>query len=349
MSEQRLIDRFDGLLSDLDGVVYLGPRAIPGAPEALNRAREEGIPVMYVTNNASRAPIAVAEHISELGAPTTEKDVVSSAQAAARLLADQLPAGSRVMITGAEALANEIRLAGLEPVRSQDEQPVAVVQGFDPNIGWQDLAEAAYTLADPEVLWCATNTDWSIPRERGTAPGNGTLVAAVQAATGRTPIVAGKPEAPIFKVGAERMNAQHPAMIGDRMDTDIRGANAAGMPGIHVFTGVDSPEAVLAAAHFDRPTYMVNNLGQLFDPYPDPQLTLDGDRARATCGQAEAVAQGDTVTVISPARSDSQSESESGSQSRDLDGWRAACAAWWALYPDAHEVTNPSVQWQARS
>ncbi|MBX7557493.1 HAD family hydrolase, partial [Streptomyces sp. tea 10] len=159
-----LIERFDALLCDLDGVVYAGPHAIDGAPESLKRVKDSGRAVMYVTNNASRSPEAVAEHISSLGAPARTQDVVSSAQAAAALLAERLPRSAKVLITGAQALADEIRAVGLTPVTSQDEQPEAVVQGFDPHIGWEHLAEAAFTLADDAVLWCATNTDRTIPK-----------------------------------------------------------------------------------------------------------------------------------------------------------------------------------------
>lgn len=327
-----LIERFDALLCDLDGVVYAGPHAIDGAPESLKRVKDSGRAVMYVTNNASRSPEAVAEHISSLGAPARTQDVVSSAQAAAALLAERLPRSAKVLITGAQALADEIRAVGLTPVTSQDEQPEAVVQGFDPHIGWEHLAEAAFTLADDAVLWCATNTDRTIPKERGIAPGNGTLVAAVAAASGREPVVAGKPEAPIFREAAERVGARNPAVVGDRLDTDILGANNAGMPGIEVFTGVDSPCSVLAACTSQRPTYLLGNLRELFEPYPRVDVTHDGDRFRARC--REAVAETDSIAVTVTAPRDS------------LDGWRAACAAWWAAHPDVDVAHEPSLTWQ---
>ena len=175
MTTNALLSRYDALLSDLDGVVYAGPFAIEGAPEALNRAEEElNVPVIFVTNNASRSVESVAEHLRELGVHTRAERVVSSAQAGAALLAQHVPAGSKVLITGTEALADCVRAVGLETVRKEEEGPVAVIQGFDPKIGWEDLAEAAYTLANPDVLWIATNTDQTIPKERGQAPGNGT-------------------------------------------------------------------------------------------------------------------------------------------------------------------------------
>lgn len=333
MSDAPLIDRFDALLCDLDGVVYRGDHAIPGGPESLKRARESGTPVLYVTNNASRPPAVVAEQISRLGAPTEEGGVVGSAQVAAKLLAQRLEPGTPVLITGAEALAREISAVGLSPVRSQSEQPRAVVQGFDPEITWQQLAEAAYTLADSSVLWCATNTDRTIPKERGIAPGNGTLVAAVAAATGREPMVAGKPESPIFEEAARRAGARRPAVVGDRLDTDIRGAHNAGMPGIEVLTGVDTPETVLRAVVQERPSYLIASLRELFEPYPDPAVNAREDGAQALCRDAVAVATRDAIRVTGEAS--------------DLDGWRAACAAWWAVHPRADEPTAPQLCWKA--
>lgn len=332
MTDEPLIRRFDALLCDLDGVVYAGPEPIDGAPESLNRAVAAGVPVMYVTNNASRPPAAVAEHISELGVPTEEADVASSAQAAAKLLAEELPAEAKVLVTGARALADEISAVGLQPVWSQSDHPVAVVQGFDPELGWQQLAEAAYTLADHSVLWCATNTDRTIPKERGIAPGNGTLVAAVAAATGREPIVAGKPQAPVFQQAAERAGSTRPVVVGDRLDTDIRGAHAAGMDSIEVFTGVDTPESVLRACHRERPTYIVATLRELFEAYPDPRVTRNDREVTAACRDAVAVARDNSVTIRAA--------------DHELDGWRAACAAWWTLHPRAENPTEPELSWE---
>lgn len=180
---ERLLDRYDAVLSDLDGVVYAGPHAIPGAPEVLRRISEDGVPVVFVTNNASRSVATVAEHLTDLGVPTGPDGVVSAAQAGAELLAQRVPAGTAVLVTGSQALADVVAEAGLVPVRAQSDEPRAVIQGFDPGLGWAELAEAAYTLADPDVLWVATNTDRTIPQARGLAPGNGTLVAAVAATT----------------------------------------------------------------------------------------------------------------------------------------------------------------------
>ncbi len=252
MADVTLISRFDALLADLDGVVYAGPAAIPGAIESLQQLAGVGVGLGYVTNNASRSPAQVAAHLRDLGAPAADEQVVSSSQAAADLLASLLPAGAKVLVTGSAALAHELELVNLVPVSSQDEDPVAVVQGFDPGLGWKDLAEATFVV-NAGALWVATNTDMSIPQARGIAPGNGTLVAAVAAATGQKPRVAGKPEAPLFHSAAKRLGAERPLVVGDRLDTDILGGNNAGFATVAVLTGVDTRETILAARAAERP------------------------------------------------------------------------------------------------
>lgn len=327
-TDQPLISSYDAVLSDLDGVVYAGPHAIPGAVEALKRLADFDVKLGYVTNNASRSPATVAAHLRDLGAPADDDQVVSSAQAAAALLAEHLQPGATVLITGSKALANEVALVGLMPVTAEDGKPEAVVQGFDPNLGWKDLAEASYAVA-AGAFWVATNTDMSIPQARGIAPGNGTLVAAVHAATGKTPLVAGKPEAPLFHTAARRLSASTPLVVGDRLDTDILGGNNAGMATAVVLTGVDTCRTVLAAPASERPTYLLRNLSALYEPYP--AITSDGGRYR--CGNAHAVVVGERVDIHG--------------DEADLDAWRAACAAWWSEHPDTRRRAAPEVAFQA--
>lgn len=321
-----LIARFDAVLADLDGVVYAGPHAIPGAIDSLQGLAGQGVGLGYVTNNASRSPAQVAAHLRELGAPAEDHQVVSSSQAAAALLAGMLPQNAPVLITGSAALAHEIELVGLRPVHTQAEEPVAVVQGFNPEIGWKDLAEAAYVIS-AGATWVATNTDMSIPQARGIAPGNGTLVAAVAAATGSTPTVAGKPEAPLFHTAASRLSAERPLVVGDRLDTDILGGNRAGFATAAVLTGVDTRESILAARTAERPSFLLNDLTDLYRPYPD--VVDDGGTFR--CGASSASVSDSTVTIMGA--------------TDDLDSWRAACAAWWFANPQAAEPTAPKLAW----
>ncbi|KQP70956.1 MULTISPECIES: HAD-IIA family hydrolase [Microbacterium] len=269
------LDGVDVVLADLDGVVYAGAGALPHAVDSLNRARD-GRSLAYITNNAARTDASVAAHLSELGLATTPRDVVTSPQAAMRLLAEKIAPGSTVLVVGGDGLVVEVEKAGFVVTRSADDAPSAVVQGFAPEVGWTQLAEAAFALKTPEedggIPWVATNTDWTIPQSRGIAPGNGTLVSAVHTAVGRLATVAGKPEVPIFEEAVARFEAQHPLFLGDRLDTDILGANRAGIPSALVLTGVDRPKHVLAAPENSRPTYILGDLRELHEPYPEVQV-----------------------------------------------------------------------------
>ena len=321
-----LIADFDAVFADLDGVVYAGPHAIPGAPEALQGLEGAGVKLAYITNNASRASATVAAHLRELGAPATPENVFGSAQAGAELLAGLVPAGSTVLVTGSATLTEQVRAQGLVPVASAEDKPAAVIQGFDPGLGWKDLAEAAFAVTAGAV-WVATNTDLTIPQARGIAPGNGTLVAAVAAATGRTPVVAGKPEAPLFTTAARHLGVERPLVVGDRLDTDILGGTNAGYATALVLTGVDTPASALAARTAERPDYLIPSLGAFYEPYPEVERDGDGFR----CGEAAAAVSGDEILIAAP--------------EGDLDGWRAACAAWWEARPEAAARTSPAVRW----
>jgi glycerol 3-phosphatase-2 len=269
--ERTPLDGVDAVLADLDGVVYAGHKALPYAVDSLSevaRTRRLG----YITNNASRTDATVAAQLRELGLPAEPADVITSPQAAMRLLRERVEHGARILVVGGEGLVVEVEKAGYVVTRSADDEPAAVVQGFAPEVGWAQLAEAAYALAVPEdaggIPWIATNTDWTIPQARGIAPGNGTLVSAVHTAVGRLATVAGKPETPIFAEAISRFGAGSPLFIGDRLDTDIQGAQSAGIPSVLVLTGIDRPKHLLAAPPTSRPDYILGDLRELHTPYP---------------------------------------------------------------------------------
>jgi HAD superfamily hydrolase (TIGR01450 family) len=277
------LDDVDTVLADLDGVVYAGSGELPHAVASLMRASDEGARLGYITNNASRTDADVAAHLRDLGLTrTAPEDVVTSPQAAVRLLRTKVPPPAVILVVGGKGLLTEVARAGYTVTDSADADPAAVVQGFSPDIVWTQLAEAAFALKVPEddggIPWIATNTDWTLPQERGMAPGNGTLVSAVHTATGRLATVAGKPEPPIFHEAVARFEAQNPLFIGDRLDTDIAGAQAAGIPSALVLTGVDRPKHLLAAPSTSRPTFILEDLRQLFEPYPATRT--DGDTTR---------------------------------------------------------------------
>jgi HAD superfamily hydrolase (TIGR01450 family) len=291
------LDGVDLLLLDLDGVVYQGRNAIPHAVDGINRAQRERR-VGYLTNNASRTPAAVAEQLAGFGLRAAPDEIVTSPQAAVTLLAERVPAGSRVLVVGGEGLTSELERAGFAVTRSADDDPAAVVQGFHPSIGWTDLAEASYALRSDEAMpWIATNTDWTIPQTRGIAPGNGTLVSAVHTAVGRLPEVAGKPERAIFDAAVARFGGSSPLFVGDRLDTDIVGANRAGIPAALVLTGIDGPKQVVAAEPDSRPRYLLADLRDLFEPYPEPVREERRGSTRWSSGRATVSVTGDAVRL----------------------------------------------------
>ncbi|MDZ8202726.1 HAD-IIA family hydrolase [Microbacterium sp. SSW1-59] len=292
----------DAVLTDLDGVVYAGAGALPHAVESLVRAADSRR-LGYITNNASRTDVSVASHLRELGLPAEPADVVTSPQAAVRLLGSRVPEGSTILVVGGDGLVSELEKGGFVVTRSAEDAPAAVVQGFSPEVGWAQLAEAAYALATPEdeggIPWIATNTDWTIPQARGIAPGNGTLVSAVHTAVGRLATVAGKPEVPIFDEAVARFASTKPLFLGDRLDTDILGANRAGIASALVLTGIDRPKHVLAAPAGSQPTYILADLRDLHDPYPEV-VRKDGT---VRVGDARVRIDGADVQIIAEGRS----------------------------------------------
>ncbi|HEY2224414.1 HAD-IIA family hydrolase [Actinomycetospora sp.] len=308
--------RHDALLVDLDGTVYAGPDAVPGAVEALEAARKRGLTVSYVTNNASRAPGAVSEHLARLGLTLTEDDVVTSAQAGAAVLAQQCGPGTKVLVVGTEALADEIRGVGLEPVRSVDDGPAAVVQGHSPDTGWRDLAEAALALGRG-ATWVACNVDPTLPSDRGLLPGNGSMVAALRSASRRDPQVAGKPAAPLLRQAIDRAGATTPLVVGDRLDTDIAGGHAVEAETLLVLTGVSTAADVLTASEDQRPTYLAADLGALADL---ESTRVDVDHAW------QVALDGTTLGLTAP----DDAPDDATDRPAQLAALRALCRAWWS-------------------
>lgn len=325
-SDQPLASRHDTALVDLDGVVYVGPDAVPGAVEGLAAARDKGMRVAFVTNNASRTPDAVAAHLRDLGLPATAEDVVTSAQAAARMVAERVAAGSAVLVVGGEGLEVALAEHGLRAVRSADDEPAAVVQGFAKDVGWVQLAEGALTVARG-VPWIASNLDRTLPTARGLAPGNGALVDAITAATGARPEVAGKPELPLHQEAVRRTGSRSPLVVGDRLDTDIEGAHAIDVPSLLVLTGVSWLPDLAAAAPELRPTYISPTLEGLFEPHPVPTTSEAGVKLNGWTATVEDGRLGVT------------------GQGSDADWWRVAVTACWRHLDEtgtAAEVSDTS-------
>ncbi|TCP39224.1 HAD superfamily hydrolase (TIGR01450 family)/HAD superfamily hydrolase (TIGR01549 family) [Tamaricihabitans halophyticus] len=318
-----LLDSIDALLLDLDGTVYHGEQVIAGAADTLDEARTRGRAIQFVTNNASRAPEDVARQLTGLRITARPEDVSTSAQAAAALLRTRLTEGDTVYVLGAEALAAEVRDQGLRPMTSKADQVAAVVQGFSPTIGWPQLAEACMAIRTG-ASWVACNGDVTLPTERGMLPGNGALVAALAAATDRTPTVAGKPERPLFEQALAASGTRHALVVGDRLDTDIAGARNAGLTSLAVLSGVSSPRDILAAPPAQRPDHLSTDISGLLLPIEQTRIPSEQSSPDPFW---EVQLAGTTLRVETKA-----------AEGAPVDLLRMLCAAWWphrAGAPDA--------------
>lgn len=312
-STDPLTRAYDLAMLDLDGVVYIGSEAVPGAAGHVRSAREEGMRVAFITNNASRSPEAVATHLRELGVEAEADDVVTSAQAAARVAADRWGSGARVVRLGAEGLEAALVEAGLVPVGA-DEEAAGVVSGYGPDVPWRDVMRVAVRIREG-LPWIASNTDRTIPTAFGVAPGHGVQVEMLAGFSAVTPTVAGKPERPLLDETVRRVGGRRPLMVGDRLDTDIEGARNAGVDSLLVLTGVTGLADLVAAPEALRPTYLAGDLGGLGTAHGAPERdgeewTLPGWRGRVGDGLLEVRADGDAGAPD--------------------DAWRVAAAAAWA-------------------
>jgi glycerol-1-phosphatase len=317
---------YDVALLDLDGVVYVGPDAVPGVPEALRDARAAGMRMGFVTNNAARTPAEVAEHLTELGVPAEPGDVITSSQAAASVVAAMLEPGAPVLAVGGPGVAAALTAAGLTVVERAEDRPAAVVQGYGRDVGWLQLAEAVVAVREG-ARHVATNVDATIPSPRGPVPGNGAMVGVVRDVTGQEPLVTGKPDPAMHAECVRRTGARRPLVVGDRLDTDIEGARRAGAASLLVFSGVTDPAVLIAAGPQHRPDLLADDAGGLLRPHP--AVTTDGASWR--CGNwTVRAAEGEGVLVLDGGRDTADGDTADGD---GLDGLRALCVAHWSRHP----------------
>jgi glycerol-1-phosphatase len=313
-----LAQQYDCLLLDLDGTVFRGHALTDGAAESLDKVSGRKL---FVTNNASRSAGEVAEHLCDIGLKATADDVVTSAQSAAHVLAAQLAPESRVLVVGTDSLADEIAAVGLRPVLLFEDKPHAVVQGHSTETRWINLAEAALAIR-AGALWVAANVDATLPTERGLLPGNGSMVAALKAATDAEPQVAGKPSPTLMTDALARGDFRAPLVVGDRLNTDIAGANAAGLPSLMVLSGVNSARDAVHAVPEQRATYIGYDLRSLHQ---------DVDVLAVAPQPAWHVETGDTAITVSTGRDQEASD--------DLSIVRAVANAVWGTDGGGEAIT----------
>ena len=277
VTETTLADAYRGIVCDLDGVVRRGPVAVPDAVGVLTALTRRSVPVVYATNNASLTPQDIARQLQGLGLQVAAEDVVTSSQAGAAHLAGCLPPGSAVLAVGGPGVSVALTEVGLHPVTGTHDGAVAVLQGYGPDVSATDLAHAAYAV-EAGARWVATNLDSTLPTQHGVAPGNGALVAAVTVATGVQPVAVGKPEPPLYALAVARLGcpAGDALAIGDRLDTDIAGATAAGLDSLWVLTGVDGLVSFAQAPGRPTPTYTATDLRALALPPQRADEQADG-------------------------------------------------------------------------
>ncbi|KRE95925.1 HAD family hydrolase [Nocardioides sp. Soil774] len=304
-----IVEAHDLVMFDLDGVVYVGGEAVDGVADRVDRIRATGAHVAFVTNNASRTPDRVAEKLVGLGVHAEATDVVTSAQAAARLLHEAHGDGAKILLLGGEGLRVALLDAGLQPVEDP-EGAVALASGYGPDVRWRDIMRASVLVRDG-LPYVASNTDLTIPTPYGLAPGHGVLVRTITGFAGVEATVAGKPEKPLMEETVLRVGGDRPIMVGDRLDTDIEGARAIDAPSLLVLTGVTWLPELAGAAPEQRPTYISPTLEGLFEPHPVPSekggaLELGGWSGSVVDGHLEVTGEG-----------------------TDADWWRVAASACW--------------------
>jgi 4-nitrophenyl phosphatase len=240
-----------GMLIDLDGVVYTGREPIPGSADFVFEARRRGLKFLLVTNNSTASPEHVAERLGGMGIDAQPQEILTSAQAAAAYVRSHIGVGSRVQLVGEAGLRQAVEAEGLVVATDGDVAVECVIAGLDRAFDYAKLTCATRAILGG-ARFVATNADALLPVEGGqVVPGAGTIVAAIQTGTGVAPIVVGKPEPGLFEHGLRRLGGllpEHVAMIGDRLDTDVVGGRRSGLRTILVLTGVTTQSDVEAAA-----------------------------------------------------------------------------------------------------
>ena len=324
-SEQPLCDAYDVALLDLDGVCFAGEARVPYAADNVNAARRAGMRLSFVTNNASRAPQTVVDKLAVNDITAEASEVFSAAMDAAAMLTEHVEPGSTVLVLGGDGVRQALLDEGFQVTSNAQDEPAAVVQGWDPAVDWTLLSEGVYAI-NAGALHVATNLDATLPTERGFALGNGSLVAAVVHASGKEPLAGGKPFPGIYMRALKRAGGTRPLAVGDRLNTDHVGARAAGIPGLHVLTGVSDARDVVTAPATERPSFLHTDLRGLTEPHPEPVRTEQDGQVWWRVGNRSARVFGsglelkDVGAVFSP---------DDAAVRIDLDSYRALAVAAW--------------------
>ena len=243
-----IAELYDGFLVDLDGVVWVGRDPVPGSPEALAALLAAGKEIVFVTNNPGKPPERYSERLAELGVKVGPERIVTAGMVAATLAAEAAGPGGGAFVIGAEPLKEMVAASGAEVLEGEAGRAARVVvvsghRGFD----YEELLNAKLAL-DGGAALVATSHDPTMPMPGGEWPGTGSILAAVETASGVTAEIGGKPEGHLFELALAQMpGAERVAMVGDRISSDIEGGRRAGLATILVLSGASSPEEAAAA------------------------------------------------------------------------------------------------------
>jgi 4-nitrophenyl phosphatase len=249
---------------DMDGVLWRGDTPLPGFNQFFATLAERDIPFLLATNNASKTPQQYIQKLGKLGLAVDEAQIMTSAEATGSFLQHEYPAGTRAYVVGGDGLHYALSRRDFELVKSFDpdlDVPLVVI-GFNPAVCYQDLAIATLYV-NKGARFIGSNPDSSFPSEMGQLPGAGALLALVSAATEVKPEIIGKPGPTIFREALLRLGAEagQTAMIGDRLNTDIAGADAAGLVKVMVLSGISRPEEIAASPW--QPDYVYQDLADV--------------------------------------------------------------------------------------
>ncbi len=254
------------LILDMDGVLWRSNEPIGDLPAIFKTITERGIKVTLATNNSTRTPEQHLEKITNFGVPLGVKQVISSSMATAALLKEHFPEGGDLYVIGHDGVIQALKDEGFRVFQEDKipENPVAVVSGIDWEINYEKIANAALLIRNGAPFY-GSNPDKTFPTPRGLMPGAGTILAAIEAASGVAPIMAGKPEPYLFQLAMRRMGVvpEETLMIGDRLETDVLGGQNAGCHTALVLSGVTSPEA--AKAWTPQPDIIAENLSAVLE------------------------------------------------------------------------------------
>lgn len=291
-SDTPLSEASDYLFLDLDGVCYRGSAPIENAPEGIEAAKANGNQAAFITNNSMASPPNVATKLGSVGIKAVPEEIYTSSRTGVAQTLEHVPAGSKVLALGTEGLFYELEQVDLEVVASADDKPDVVLQGMSKDLSWRELSEAALAIR-AGALYVATNLDATLPQERGQYLGCGSMVAAVVHATGVQPLSSGKPAPDMYRLAMKESGATNPICVGDRLDTDIAGANAADLPSLHVLTGVNTARDIMLAAEYERPTFL--GLDMLDLNIQIPNVEREGDEW--VCGETRVRIDGESIVV----------------------------------------------------